>query len=153
MPRRKTRRRVSKEPIISVYKPAGIPANELEEILLSVDEFEAIRLADLEGINQRQASKKMHVSQPTFNRILSSARTKVARGLVEGNVLRIEGGNYILADGTGFLKCLECGATISSNLEQVRECPECGSSRLRWRRMKPMEDSKRKETIRRETVS
>ena len=109
MPRRKRHRLVTKEPTVSVYKPAGIPAKELEEILITIDEFEALRLADFKGMSQRDASAEMHISQPTFNRVLSSARHKVATGLVQGLVLRIEGGRYLLADGTGILECIDCG--------------------------------------------
>ena len=86
MPRRKRHRFVHREPTVNVYKPAGVPAKDLDEILLTVDEFEAIRLADYEGMNQRDACTIMKISQPTFNRILASARNKVAQGLVEGQV-------------------------------------------------------------------
>ncbi len=96
MPRRKRCRRVRCTPPVTVYKPAGIPARELEEILLTVDEFEAIRLADFEGLDQREASEMMDVSQPTFNRILASARNKIAAALVRGAALRMEGGHYVV---------------------------------------------------------
>jgi predicted DNA-binding protein (UPF0251 family) len=131
MPPRKRRRKVFREPPVSVYKPAGIPARELEEILITVDEFEAIRLSDFKGMNQREASTVMHVSQPTFNRILSSARNKIARGLVEGSVLRIEGGNYVLGDGSGFLKCMSCEARVDP---ESKSCPKCGATSFRWER-------------------
>ena len=131
MPARKRQRKVFREPPVSVYKPAGIPARELEEILITVDEFEAIRLSDFEEMNQREASAVMQVSQPTFNRILASGRAKVARGLVKGSVLRIEGGNYVLGDGSGFLKCTNCDKKVSS---ESKMCPECGSTNLRWER-------------------
>ena len=94
MPRRKRHRSVHREPPVSVYKPAGIPVRDLDEILITVDEFEAIRLADFEGLSQREACEVMKVSQPTFNRVLSSARSKIAEGIVQGQVLRIEGGNW-----------------------------------------------------------
>jgi predicted DNA-binding protein (UPF0251 family)/DNA-directed RNA polymerase subunit RPC12/RpoP len=134
MPRKKLHRMVTREPPVSVYKPAGIPAMELEEILITIDEFEALRLADFEGLSQRNASLAMKISQPTFNRILSSARHKVASGLVQGQVLRIEGGRYVLADGSGTLKCLDCGTTLDMTAEDKSRCPKCGSRKLRWRR-------------------
>jgi predicted DNA-binding protein (UPF0251 family)/DNA-directed RNA polymerase subunit RPC12/RpoP len=133
MPRRKRHRVVSKEPLVSVYKPAGVPAKELDEILISVDEFEAIRLADFKGLSQREACAIMQISQPTFNRTLSSARSKVAEAIVEGFVLRIEGGNYILTDGSGGLECVECGYRIDLDKDAMDSCPKCGS-RLRWMR-------------------
>jgi predicted DNA-binding protein (UPF0251 family) len=134
MPRKKRRRTVTKEPPVSVFKPAGIPAKELDEILITIDEFEAIKLADFENLSQRDASSIMKVSQPTFNRILSSARSKIAEGLVQGSVLRIEGGRYVLADGTGQLECMDCGASVDMSSENKSTCKKCGSTRLRWLR-------------------
>ena len=134
MPRRKRHRLVTKEPHVSVFKPAGIPARELDEILITIDEFEALRLADFEGLSQRNASTAMEISQPTFNRVLSSARNKVASGLVQGYVLRIEGGRYRLADGSGILECIDCGASVDMSLEDKSSCQACGSTKLRWLR-------------------
>lgn len=134
MPRRKRRRTVTKEPPVSVYKPAGIPAKDLDEILITIDEFEAVKLADFEKLSQRDASIIMKVSQPTFNRILSSARSKIAEGLVQGSVLRIEGGRYILADGTGQLECMDCGSSVDMSSDNKSVCKKCGSTKLRWLR-------------------
>ncbi|MGY5881916.1 MAG: DUF134 domain-containing protein, partial [Candidatus Thorarchaeota archaeon] len=99
-----------------------------------IDEFEALRLADFEGLSQRDASTAMQISQPTFNRVLSSARSKVASGLVQGFVLRIEGGRYRLADGTGILECIDCGESVDMSSEDKSTCQACGSTRLRWLR-------------------
>ncbi len=76
----------------SIFKPAGIPARYLDEVRLTLDEFEALRLADLEGLYQEQAALRMEVSRPTFGRILDVAHQKVAEALVSGKALRIEGG-------------------------------------------------------------
>jgi predicted DNA-binding protein (UPF0251 family) len=65
---------------------------DLDEVVMSLDEFEAMRLADLEGLYQEQAAARMNVSRPTFGRIIDSARRKVAEALVHGKALRIEGG-------------------------------------------------------------
>lgn len=85
-------RRVAGRPIASVFHPAGIPVRELDEIVLALDEFEAIRLADLEGLYQEQAAERMIVSRPTFGRILAAAHRKVAEALAHGKALKIEGG-------------------------------------------------------------
>jgi predicted DNA-binding protein (UPF0251 family) len=66
--------------------------SELQETVMTLDEFEALRLADLEGAYQEAAAAQMHVSRPTFSRIIESARRKVADALVNGRALRIEGG-------------------------------------------------------------
>ena len=85
-------RRVAGRPVVSVFHPAGIPARGLVEIVLTLDEFEAIRLADLEGLYQEQAAERMSVSRPTFGRILAAAHRKVAEALAHGKTLKIEGG-------------------------------------------------------------
>jgi uncharacterized protein len=92
MARGKCRRRVAGAPVFKMFKPMGIPAADLDEIVLTVDELEAIRLADLEGFYQEDAATRMNVSRQTFGRIIESARHKTARVLVEGLALRIEGG-------------------------------------------------------------
>ncbi len=96
MPRPRICRRVGLEPDVTYFKPAGVPIRQLEEVILAVDEFEAIRLKDLEGLEQGEASKKMNISQPTFFRLLDSARKKIADAIINGKAIRIEGGKYKL---------------------------------------------------------
>ncbi len=86
------RRRVEFYPNITFYKPAGIPLRTLDEEVLKIDEIEALRLCDKEGLKQEEAAKKMGVSQPTLYRILKSAREKLARAIIEGKAIRIEKG-------------------------------------------------------------
>jgi predicted DNA-binding protein (UPF0251 family) len=93
MPRPVCRRRVGFIPGVRYFKPSGIPMRMLDEIILNIDELEAIRLADYEGLYQEQAAEKMHISRPTFGRIIDSAHRKVAEALINGKALRIEGGN------------------------------------------------------------
>ncbi|MFA5094990.1 MAG: DUF134 domain-containing protein [Candidatus Omnitrophota bacterium] len=85
-------RRVSGPPGSYYYKPAGIPVRLLEEVNLTMDEFEAIRLSDLEGMYQEHAAQKMNVSRQTFGNIIESARRKIANAITRGKALRIEGG-------------------------------------------------------------
>jgi uncharacterized protein len=92
MPRPCCYRRVSGQPAASVFKPAGVPMTALDEVILTLDEFEAVRLADLEGLYQEAAADRMGVSRPTLARILDAAHGKVADALVHGKALRIEGG-------------------------------------------------------------
>jgi len=89
-------RRVSFLPDVSYFKPAGIPLRALEEVRLSVEEAEAIRLKDLEGLEQEQGAERMNISRPTFQRVLASARQKIAYALLNGKAIRIEGGNYLV---------------------------------------------------------
>jgi uncharacterized protein len=90
-------------PGVTYFKPAGIPLKSLEEVRLSIEEAEALRLKDLEGLEQEEAAGKMAVSRPTFQRILASARRKVADVLLNGKAVRIEGGNFEMS-GRNF-KC------------------------------------------------
>ena len=92
MPRPRHCRRVGQLPQATFYKPRGIPLVALQHVTLTVDELEAIRLADLEGLYQEQAAEKMNISRQTFGRILDSAHKKIADALVNGKALSIEGG-------------------------------------------------------------
>jgi predicted DNA-binding protein (UPF0251 family) len=67
---------------------------ELQESVLSVEEFESVRLKDLEGLEQEECAKRMNISQPTFNRLVRGARKKIADAIVNGKAIKIEGGNY-----------------------------------------------------------
>jgi predicted DNA-binding protein (UPF0251 family) len=82
---------------VTYFKPAGIPLRDLEEVCMSIEEAEAIRLKDLEGLEQEQGAEKMNVSRPTFQRILASARQKIADALLNGKAIRIGGGNFEIA--------------------------------------------------------
>ena len=92
MPRPFCPRRVAGRPAVSIFKPIRIPVDQLEEVVMTLDEFEAIRLADLEGLYQEEAAAAMSVSRPTFSRIIESAHRKIADALVHGKALRMEGG-------------------------------------------------------------
>jgi len=94
MVRPSTCRRVKLEPNVTYFKPRGISLIELEEVMLQVDEFEAVRLKDLEGFEQEKCAKKMKISQPTFHRLVLSARKKIADAIINGKAIKIEGGNF-----------------------------------------------------------
>lgn len=87
-------RRVDLIPEVTYFKPEGIPSGRLQEVRLSVEEAEAIRLKDLERLEQEQCAKKMNISRTTFHRILVVARQKLANALLNGKAIRIEGGNF-----------------------------------------------------------
>ena len=92
MPRPCCLRHVGFKPLADFFKPAGVPACTLEQVTLALDEVEALRLADLNGLYQEQAAAKMKISRPTFSRIIEQARRKVADALIHGKALRLEGG-------------------------------------------------------------
>ncbi len=95
------------------------------EIELSLDELEAIRLADVEGLSQIEAAKLMGISQPTFHRILKEARRKVGKALIEGLRIRVVGGDHIMRK----FRCFDCGHEWEEPFGTGRPeaCPKCGS--------------------------
>ncbi len=94
MPRPRRFRRIRNKPDITYFKPAGVPIRELEEICLSYVELESIRLKDCKQLDQNECAKKMEISQPTFHRLVLSARQKIANALVNGKAIKIEGGEF-----------------------------------------------------------
>lgn len=132
MPRPKQCRRVGMKPGQTVFKPAGMPTRQLSEVVLTVDEFESLRLADALGMYQEQAARHMRVSRQTFGRIVESARRKIASALVEGWAIRIEGGSIEMAEMRRF-QCVQCGHTWEVPFGAARpiECPACNGSQVR----------------------
>jgi predicted DNA-binding protein (UPF0251 family) len=118
-------------PQTDYFKPRGIPLSVLEEVVLTVDEFEAIRLADLEGLYQEQAAERMNVSRPTFGRIIESAHRRVAEALVQGKALKIEGGEVQIASMKTF-KCYDCRHSWEPPYRAGRpaRCPWCKSGNI-----------------------
>ena len=90
MPRPFCRRFVGFQPGVLLFKPAGVPAADLAIVVLSLDELESLRLADLNGHYQEAAADQMKISRATFARIVESARRKVADALVHGKALQIQ---------------------------------------------------------------
>lgn len=117
-------------PPVRVFKPVGVPRCDLEEIVLTVEEFEAIRLKDLENLEQEECAQRMSISRPTFQRILNSAHEKIASMLTHGCALRVEGGTYQLVERHRCPRCEHEFALPESSpeLEGEIECPECESA-------------------------
>lgn len=123
-------RRVDFVPRVTFFKPAGTPPHALEEVRLSVEEAEAIRLKDLEGLEQEECAQKMSISRPTFHRVLESARKKLADALLNGKAIRIEGGNFELA--MRHFRCAPGGHEWDVSFEDMVAgppplCPRCQS--------------------------
>lgn len=78
----------------NIFKPRGIPARDLEEVVLPIEGLEALRLNDLENQDHESAASRMNVSRQTFGRVLAEARQMVAEALVMGKMIRIQGGSY-----------------------------------------------------------
>jgi predicted DNA-binding protein (UPF0251 family) len=127
MPRPVKCRRVAAIPGVNFFKPAGVPLRELDETCLTVEEMEALRLKDMEAMDQQDCAQQMSISRPTFQRVLQSARKKMADALLNGKAIRIEGGNFRLA-----LQRMSCvqGHTWtvpfeSQGVKALETCPQC----------------------------
>lgn len=132
MARPRNCRRVSGIPESNYFKPRGIPLSMLEEVVLTVDEFEAIRLADLDNLYQEQAAEQMNVSRQTFGRIIESAHKKVAEALVKGKALKIEGGEFAIASMRKF-RCSDCQHSweLPYGTGRPEGCPACKGGNIR----------------------
>ena len=127
MVRPQKHRRVAFNPEISYFKPRGIPMFDLEEVRLTVDQREAIRLSDLLGMSHEDAGRRMGVSRATFGRIVQRARMAVADALINGKAINVEGGNYKLISTTRIFYCNNCNREWEEPLGTGRPecCPSC----------------------------
>lgn len=123
-------RRVCCEPEAVSFKPCGILPRFLEMVTLTLDELEAIRLADLEGIYQEEAAQRMNISRQTFGNILFSAHQKVADFIINTKRLNIKGGSVLMNDRS--FTCSKCGHgwSASSGTERPDGCPRCESDSI-----------------------
>jgi predicted DNA-binding protein (UPF0251 family) len=124
-------RHIGCEPGTTYFKPRGIPLSELNEVVLTVDEFEAVRLADLEGLYQEEAAKKMKISRQTFGNIISSAHGKIADAIINGKAIKIEGGVYTKAGMRTFI-CEDCTRewALGYGTGRPQECPQCKNNNI-----------------------
>lgn len=135
MPRPTKWRKVEFIPNIQQFIPLDIQTDTMEENVLRVEEVEAIRLKDLEKLEQEECAEKMEVSRQTFQRILNSGREKIANSIINGKAIRIEGGNF--TRNICPVKCLDCGKEWKESYENFEKiingkytCPECKSKRV-----------------------
>ena len=129
MSRPKKQRVVNQPPVHRSFKPVGVPRTKLELLNLSLDEFEAIRLADHLGMDHNDASGEMEISRSTFTRLIEKAHKKISRFLIIGGQLNIDGGNIHFR--TNILSCGDCDHKFNINFEtHLSSCPKCGSKNL-----------------------
>lgn len=128
-------RRIENIPIVPFFVPSAKGIPEIPGNSLKLEELEAVRLKDLEGLEQGECAEKMGVSRPTFQRILLSAREKIADSLVNGKSIHIEGGNF--TQNICPVRCLGCGKEWNEsfeNLESIKSgaytCPDCQSNNI-----------------------
>jgi len=125
-------------PLYAYFKPQGIPMTNLKVETLSFEEIEALKLKDVDNLEQEDAAEKMGISRSTFQRIIKSARYKLVNSIIEGRALKVEGGNYIPTDKVIIKQCLKGGqhyyvkrddiGSASKDFQGISKvkCPECG---------------------------
>lgn len=129
MSRPKNNRIVHEPPLFTNFKPIGVQGLSLEQISLSLDEFEAFRLSDNKGLSQAEAAEEMEISRPTFSRLIEQARKKIAELIINGKMLNIEGGNIHFRKN--IMRCQSCGHMFNINInDSITECPSCNSKNL-----------------------
>jgi len=129
MARNKKERSIGFPPLFTSFKPVGIGGRHLSKIVLTIDEYEAIRLADYEGYSHDDASKEMHISRSTFTRLIEKARGKIAQMIILGNMITIEGGNIHFR--SNIIKCNSCGYMFNIEIDrELKICPNCKSTEL-----------------------
>jgi len=130
MPRPKRNRRIHRPPVATGFAPFGIASGTNGSITLLFEEYESLRLSDYEGIPQQEAADRMDISRPTFSRIYDQARQKLARALVEGLSIVIEGGNISFDES--WYRCKSCNTAFCPPEKEIRlsGCPVCSSSNI-----------------------
>jgi uncharacterized protein len=126
--RPKRLRRLAFAPPAHLFSPSGEENHTVPQdtVILTMDEFETLRLADLECHSQEQAAKKMGVSRATFGRIIESGRSKVAQALVQGCRIEISGGSFMFGRGR-HLQCPRCKRRQARDMNEQEhvECRRC----------------------------
>ena len=129
MPRPKNNRIVHEPPLYTDFKPIGVRGPELARVDLSLDEFEAFRLADQLNLSHAEAADEMEISRSTFSRLIEQARSKIADFIINGKMLSISGGNIHFRTNT--IKCKSCGHMFNIAIgENISECPACHSKNI-----------------------
>ena len=137
MVRPQKNRIVTCNPDVNYFKPRGMPMMDLSEVQITVDEREALRLSDLLCMSHEEAGKKMGVSRATFGRIIQKAHKIVADAIINGKAIKIEGGNYKIANKktTGRTKKITC-CKCNYNWDEPEKsdkpvvCPLCKNENL-----------------------
>jgi len=128
MSRPKKNRKIRCAPASYYFKPRGIPLADLREVILEVDELEAIRLGDMLNYSQEEAALKMKISRATFGRIVNKARQKIAEGMINGNAIRISEDLPVQLKSKLGYTCESCGyKTKLKRGNQIKNCPKCKS--------------------------
>ncbi len=130
MPRKKRCRRLHSPPLYQGFKPKGVPARLIKKIYLPLEEYEAVKLADYEGLEHEEAALKMEISRSVFTRMIQEARKKIATAIIEGLELVISGGDYYFENKS--FRCKDCNSLyiFEHSQSNLIECPKCKSTNI-----------------------
>lgn len=129
MPRPQNNRIVNEPPLYVEFKPIGVAGISLNQVLLTLDEFEATRLADYRGLSHEAAADEMNISRSTFSRLIEASRKKIADFIIHGKLLTIDGGNIHFRNN--IIRCIDCGYMFKTNIgSPLINCPDCDSINL-----------------------
>ncbi len=128
MSRPEKERIVNLPPLYTEFIPVGNLSSKNMSVL-SLDEYEAFRLADYMGLSHEEASREMEISRATFTRLIEKARKKIASLIIEGKGLNVEGGNIHFRKN--IIKCSDCGQMFKIKINHnIDECPACESTNV-----------------------
>lgn len=138
-------RRIENEPVVSYFKPQGVPLKDLDFVLLSLEELEVVRLIDLENLNQEEAAQRMGISRRALWVDLQSARKKIVEALVSGKAIEIKGGDFVLKKS----RTCSCGDCLTEweildAADEAPCCPNCGSIDIHYDRKSQEVDGRRR---------
>jgi len=123
-------RKVEFLPETESFLPEGKESDKLKEYVLKIEELEAMRLKDVEGLSQEECAEKMNVSRQTFQKIIDTARNKVALALIGGAGIRIAGGSFVTKKCK--IMCMDCGYIYEPSFEDDKvSCPKCGLQKIK----------------------
>ena len=130
MPRPRKIRAIECPPYCKSFKPQGIPTRYIKTVIISVEEYECVRLADYNNLEHQEASARLGISRSVFTRMLQTARNKIATAIIDGCELMIEGGEFNFENNR--TRCLSCYNTYQAPKEEapLTICPNCSSDKL-----------------------
>ena len=124
MARTKKQRLIERAPSFNGFQPFGNQNTSHDEVCLTFEEYESIKLCDYDLLKHEEAANLMNISRSTFSRIYESSRRKIAKAFVDVCTIRIDGGSASLY--AEWLKCPNCGVSFIKEVDTTNACPLCG---------------------------
>ena len=129
MSRPRKNRKICNPPKMKGFKPFGLPICEIENIKMTFEEYESIKLINYEMLSQDQASEQMSISRPTFTRLYNTALKSIAKAFVEGRMITIKGGQVYFDSNWYHCDACNCFFNNPDKDIQIECCPLCGQDK------------------------